>query len=1696
MEGSDNRNRRAGGVIRSATRLSLGIVAALAALAVAWLAGPKVPSCAAPPPGAVAGAFVQVQAAEGPKLPEAPKLPEDEDELVGNVFSQPDRAVLRRLSTARKLLDEKRYGEAVRHLGLILESPEDYFFQPDTAEPADQGQVEEAARPPDEKPSQATPVTPPGRGMKPGPGHMEPGMNMPLQPRPQEQAARPPGGTSSRPATPGPTYRSLKREAERLLGAMPRQGHEFYELQFGAQARQMLRQAAETGDAAALAEVSRRFFHTEAGYEATLLLGLYHLDHGQPLAAALALSRLRDESRSVDRFEPTLSLAMGTCWIQAGLADRAAKVLDDLRRRRPDATAWIGGKETPLFGEGNSASRWLLAQTAQVRPERTSEPRQWTMVGGNPARNASSSGSAPLLNVLWRIPVSDYPIADGILQSRGQGHAQLNLPLLPRFEPLAVDNVVLMRSLRTLLAIDFNTGKRLWETPGDDPLDDASERSRATFGQPAQVVEMVCQRAWTDGIYGALSSDGRLVFSIEGLDFGNTSRYVQQIIIRNGRRVLSRTASKPSNRLAAHEITSGKQVWEIDGTSVKVEAKKAEDGEKAEEAEGTKKVEKAEKAQAGGPGDKSEDAEEAENAASEADTFFLGAPLPLMGRLYELAEISGEIRLLALETATGKLLWSQQIAMVEQDVLRDESRRQAAVSPSYGDGVLVCPTANGAIVAIELATRSLLWGYQYAQKDPRRVARRVIAGGMMVPGSPVTAGMTSWSDAHLILVDGRVLATQPESDELHCLSLIDGKLLWKCPREEDLYVACVDEGTIVLVGPRQARAIRLDDGRPAWEGRTVALPEQSVPSGRGFAAAGMYYLPLSTADVLVLDVKAGKSARVFKSRGGTVPGNLICHQGKVLSQGLDGLVSFHQLEALGKQVEQTLVKTPDDPTALGLRGEILLDSGKRDEAIDCFRRAYGVAQSPKTRTLLRDALLDGLGQQFEAYRIRTAEIEPLLDEPHEWARYLRLMAVGFEQAKQWTPALEYYLKLADVARERPCRELMPVSESLSARPDRWLRARLAALRPGLPADARKALDDAVTGRLVSALKSPDVAPLERFVACFGSLPAADEAQSQLVRRLAKANRVLEAELILERARRSPDAKVAGRATAELASLLHDAKRIEDAAVCYRRLAREFADTVCLDGKTGRQLVDALPADDPARKHLDAVRQWPVGHVEITESAPATPATGASATYPLRYEGSRQPFFGRRNVVLDVGRRQLCFVDGLGHRQAAVSLGGDNRSYPQFNPGMARVGVVGHLLLASLGNQYYAIDAIAEGAPKVLWSQELNQQIQLPGVTLPPGMPAFPPQFRGQMIFDGTYSRGIVPDSLRAFTGEVLCYRRLRHCVAVDPLTGETLWIQRNLPLQSRMFGDGEFIFVVEDGKDEAVVLRALDGERLPGTRLVPRADQWIATLGRNVLVWRPLGDKRVLELSDPWQQRILWGPYEFSANAKFDRVDDEAIGVMEPNGHFVLVAISDGKKRLDTRLEPEPTLHEIVILDSPDRYTLVTHALMPNRRMQTAQPLQGTSSKMIRNGRVYAFDREGKRLWPDYPKGVVVENQQLPVDQPGDLPVVLFAGRTYDPRNPDARWSTTALVLDKRTGRTLLNKRYSSQTNSFEFAGDPEKNSVALTLQDKVITLTFTDKPISPDERPWGENPSALEGALPKTLDAMLKALRKAGGQP
>ena len=87
----------------------------------------------------------------------------------------------------------------------------------------------------------------------------------------------------------------------------------------------MLNSAVAGGDMATIAEVARRFFHTKAGYEATFLLGLHHLDHARPLAAALTLQRLKEVSYLDRQFEPILSLGVGRELAASGRATTRPK---------------------------------------------------------------------------------------------------------------------------------------------------------------------------------------------------------------------------------------------------------------------------------------------------------------------------------------------------------------------------------------------------------------------------------------------------------------------------------------------------------------------------------------------------------------------------------------------------------------------------------------------------------------------------------------------------------------------------------------------------------------------------------------------------------------------------------------------------------------------------------------------------------------------------------------------------------------------------------------------------------------------------------------------------------------------------------------------------------------------------------------------------------------------------------------------------------------------------------------------------------------------------------------------------------------------------------------------------------------------------------------------------------------------------
>src|SRR5690606_1042708 len=135
-----------------------------------------------------------------------------------------------------------------------------------------------------------------------------------------------------------------------------------------------------------------------------------------------------------------------------------------------------------------------------------------------------------------------------------------------------------------------------------------------------------------------------------------------------------------------------------------------------------------------------------------------------------MAEIRNAIHLLCLKPTTGDLEWKQPLVNMERSVANDVGRRLAGATPSYAEGLVICPTGAGSIVAVDIVDRSLKWVYRcpvdkgITQQEPRGWQNQGIAA--------YRAKMSHrWWRARCTINDGKVVVTTPESEHLYCLDL-------------------------------------------------------------------------------------------------------------------------------------------------------------------------------------------------------------------------------------------------------------------------------------------------------------------------------------------------------------------------------------------------------------------------------------------------------------------------------------------------------------------------------------------------------------------------------------------------------------------------------------------------------------------------------------------------------------------------------------------------------------------------------------------------------------------------------------------------------------------------------------------------------------------------------------------------------------
>lgn len=1438
---------------------------------------------------------------------------------------------------------------------------------------------------------------------------------------------------------------SLKGEAQKLLFNLPREGRESYELQFGAEARRLLETAVTERDDALLAETMRQYFPTKAGCEAAVVWARRQLDAGRPLAAAIILDRVLKTSPYAKEYEPELSLLTAIAWRLGGQTEHAQATLLAFKTRQPEASFDIAGKKITLFQDDSQALAWLdkvLGEQQIVAPHETS---QWLMHRGTPDRNAMVRGSLPVATLRWHKSLGQNEADDDLLNRKAKLFQSDQIAAIPTLSPLVVNNTVLMRTPERLMAIDLASGKFVWRYPFNAPLESESAGD-ALSRIPAAATQRereLMQRVWEDRAYGQLASDGELVFLLSDLGYSGMS-HLPTLIRRGGRGVPNPNQPGSQNKLVALSLAQqGKARWMVGGETGEAEEKLA-------------------------------------------GAFFLGVPLVHDGSLYAIIELNGELRLVVLDPATGKLRWSQQLAHVEAGtlpaIISDSTRRLAGATPSLASGVLVCPTMANTVVAVDLAERKLLWGYQYEPLPNRGW------GPFMQPPRPIGS---FWLDATATIADGKVLLTPSDSEYLFCLDLITGKEAWKPLRRADaladmLYVATVQDGKIVLVGRNRITAIHLADGRPAWNA-AIELNPGEMPSGRGFASAGYYYLPTSHAQLLKIDLAEGRIAqRVTSPR---VLGNLVAYKDQLVSQNHDGVTSFYQSEALRLQVAERLQANPEDPTALAQRAQLELYDNQPAAALATLRKAYQLDRTnDDTRALLVQTLLDALKRDFASYQTLASEIEPLLDQPQQRREFLRLKAQGLQQAGDIVAAFTTYATLAGYEiSERPDSSAMPnletIEPQLRVRSDRWVQARLqelylahAAERPQM----QQAMDT-VLKNLPATLTTEQQLRVLNF---FGWHPHSDRARLELASARWDAGELLAAEVLLTKFGQQVEGETAGRATALLAAVYEKAGRTELAAQHYARLGQHFADVPVRGQTTGREVYASALQQAAFKSHLTVPGQWRGGEVQMREGGDVVAGSGF-ATAQRPHSMSIQHAIGALDdgSALLLSGQRIALRDRLGNEWNEVMLSRpETRTLRNTWPTTTHGHLLGHLALVSVGQDVWALDLLErqDSVDAMRWRQDL-----LPATA--DGV-AVARMVRSQTVaFPWSLPRTIAttqPDiqvgGIASLSERAVCLMRWREVICIDPLTGETLWERSQLPPGSELFGDEELLFVVPPRSAEALVFSVADGREL-GKRKVESIDNRWTTLGRNVLACRQEGTEFVARLFNAESQETLWEA-KFPFGTRGTLIGRDEMAMMQLDGTFTLVSLVDGRVKLSTQLEPEPKLMNIHVLRSSSQYLVQMETIingkdaLPNMNVQAVP--SGEASRSV-TGRLYALDRH--TLKPAWPSPAYISQHGWPLDQAPDLPLLMYLRRlSPNSTNGPTQPRTGVLVLDRRDGRMLLerdNIRIES-ANAYEFSGSLTDQEVTLTISTgrgsasgKTFSFRFTDDPTPPA-------PPAATGAM------------------
>ncbi len=1375
---------------------------------------------------------------------------------------------------------------------------------------------------------------------------------------------------------------SVKTEANRIIAAFPKEGLEFYQQAYGAVASTALDDAIKANyDLPAFADLSQKYFHTKAGAEATILLGTLYLERGNYLEAAYAFERVLGRPAAQDLITPRTLFKACLAFKRSGdpkHTELFKTTLEKLRTATEKDGLVIGRQTYPFEKLKTEIDRNLEL----IRVSTT--VGEWAMRGGNASRSGTIEGGPPFLDPTFRTSMfySNRPEDEEAnnwikgeldkLFARDNKVAMKSMPL-PAFFPITTPDLVVFRAYNGVYGVAtrdqvvnghvVRAGDVRWvskTTIGSHQMLTTGETDDIEMGKNVRDWWSTYNQAgvtsvlYENPLIGSLAHDGQNAYFLDDVAIPPPPVYSNPdfgIVPGPQFRQSGELAEAVrAGRLAAVDLKSGSVKWDLG--RVRVNPPDPNLNVPPPPPLPNRLTE--------------EEADKSTNAFQLClDAVFLGAPLPLNGKLYVLIEQSGVIRLLCLDpknlvAVPGQpkkptLVWSQKLGQPNNTLPQDSIRRYQGCTLAASEGIIVCPTNSGAVVAVDIMSRSLLWAHAYKKLEANdRIRQQPMFDPNGRPILPMQLKPDRWRAGGPIIANGRIILTAYDSDKLECLDLRSGKVLWSLPRDSnDLYVGGVVNDRVIVVARNQIKGYHLtgedlERQTPKVAFEPVTMPN-TTPTGHGVGGKGVYYVPVRqdnagkdsvpAAEIWAINVETGQitSKTGARKRNDTAElskyglGNLVFQDGMVFAQSAWELACYPQLEQKRAEMDRLLKANPKDPLGLLTRGELLLDEGKLKEAISDFKDAEKHDLPAQKQPLLREKLYvaytELLRNDFKAGEPILKEYEALcvvstegdidavekqhrLDETERRQRnYLYLLAKGREGQGRLGEAFDNYLRLANLGEGKSLLE-MPDEPNVRMRPDVWARGRIEGMiRKATDPAARKSLEERVSKEWSDVKSGNDLKRLREFVAVFGPyFNSGAEAQFLLAEKLLETNNdadAREAQTYLSQLRVTAEEPVVrARATEALARLMVQNLLMEDAVGLYMQLGKEYPNVVVRDGKTGADFMKSLLTNKCLFPYLEPSR-YPMPTRVKAEQREAMQPPNMGAQFEIEPQGDLFPMYKRYRFVID----QYVSQNGTWTLRAFDRVTGVEKAKfggmqplqlanPGSMPFSKYVHASGQLVLVQLGTWVYCFD-LAE--KKERWQKNLLGD---------PGPGVIPNQYIQQPDADGEvnvkYADGyIVTLGKAAVLQPSYCALLTRDGLeVVEPLDRRVLWTRRGLAERTQLYGDARYLVIVETGGSDkkptsVKLLRAIDGMPVEGSpdsgRVLASAKSY-TIMGRHALLMEGTGDQpRVVRLYDLATGKDVWKK-EYDAKAvPMKALNGDWTGYVKANGEAEVIEIKTGK---------------------------------------------------------------------------------------------------------------------------------------------------------------------------------------------------------